>query len=188
MRSILLLLILPIYVWAQDINTYRTAYQERTKKQFPNSEQAFFPISEEFKVQAKYRLLKKAKIISVPTTGTKIKDYKEYAKIKFEIKGKKYELTVYQPQPVLPLYKDLLFLPLKDATAPDETYGGGRYLDLKLGDFQNGQVEIDFNKLYNPYCAFSDGWNCPIPPKNNVLSLRITAGELKPLKTEYDQH
>jgi uncharacterized protein (DUF1684 family) len=182
--KLFLLICCTLQLCAQD---YRSSYQEKTKKQFPNSLQDFYPEDTTFRITANYKVLKKGKIIAVPTTGTKIKEYKAYALLRFSHEGKKYQLTVYQPQPVLPLYKDLLFLPLKDATAPHETYGGGRYLDLRFSDFKEGKVTLDFNKLYNPYCAFSEGWNCPIPPKNNTLSLAIKAGEKIPLKTEYDQ-
>ncbi|MCD8540110.1 MAG: DUF1684 domain-containing protein [Leadbetterella sp.] len=171
-----------------DLSKYREEYQAKTLEQFPNSAQAFFEPAEKFDIRASYRLLKKGKVISVPTSGTKIKDYREYAEVTFRLDGKKHKFTVYQPVPVLPLYKNHLFLPLKDLTAPAETYGGGRYMDLSTGDFRDGKVRINFNRLYNPYCAFSDGWNCPIPPKGNHLNLRIEAGEKLPLKTEYDQH
>ncbi len=183
--KLILLLFGAFTLHAQD---FRTQYREKTLKQFPNSEQDFYPDDDSFRILADYKLLKKGKIISIPTSGTKIKDYKAYALISFTYEGKKYKLTVYQPQPVMPLYRDHLFLPLKDATAPHETYGGGRYMDLSVADFKEGKVILDFNTLYNPYCAFSDGWNCPIPPKNNVLPLAVKAGEKIPLKTEYDQH
>lgn len=174
--------------FTEDLNQYRKEYTEKSLKQFPNSEQAFFEPNEKYNLKTGYKLKKRGKVISVPTSGTKIKDYKEYATVSFKIDGEKFKFIVYQPVPIMPLYKDHLFLPIKDLTAPAETYGGGRYLDLKSGDFKNGTVNIDFNKLYNPYCAFSEGWNCPIPPKNNHLKLRIEAGEKLPLKTEYDKH
>lgn len=167
---------------------FREAYKAKTLEEFPNSEQAFYEPDEKFNVTATYRLLKKGKVISVPTSGTRIKDYREYAEVKFLLDGKKYSLMVYQPVPVLPLYRNHLFLPLKDLTAPSETYGGGRYMDLSIADFREGKVNLDFNRLYNPYCAFSDGWNCPVPPEENHLNLRIEAGEKLPLKTEYDHH
>lgn len=188
---VLLLSVLTLPGWAQnylsDIKKFREEYKEKSLKQFPNSEQAFFSPDEKFNLMATYKLKKKGKIISVPTSGTKIKDYREYAQVKIKMDGKTHSFIVYQPVPVLPLYKDHLFLPIKDLSAPAETYGGGRYMDLKLSDFKDGKINIDFNKLYNPYCAFSDGWNCPIPPKNNHLNLRIEAGEKLPLKTEYDK-
>lgn len=188
MRSLLTLLLTGIFFQGFCQDKFREEYKARTRQEFPNSEQDFFELNEKFNLEAGYRLLKKGKVISVPTSADKVKEYREYAEIKFRLDGKKYTLTVYQPLPVSPLYRNLLFLPMKDLTAPAETYGGGRYMDLSTADFQNGKVRIDFNRLYNPYCAFSDGWNCPIPPKNNHLNIHIEAGEKLPLKTEYDQH
>lgn len=167
-------------------SAFRENYEKELYKVFPHSKVDYFEPNERFNLQANYKIVKKGKMISIPTSGVKIKDYKEYAKVKFKIDKKQFELTVYQPLPINPNYEDHLFLPLKDLTAPDETYGGGRYMDLKLSDFKDKKVNIDFNQLYNPYCVFSSGWNCPIPPKNNHLNLRIEAGEKLPLVTEYD--
>jgi uncharacterized protein (DUF1684 family) len=64
----------------------------------------------------------------------------------------------------------------RDATSGQETYPVGRYVDLvKLG---NGKYLLDFNLAYNPACAFSDYYNCPIPPKSNTLKISIRAGEM----------
>jgi hypothetical protein len=67
------------------------------------------------------------------------------------------------------------FLPFVDATAPEETYGAGRYLDVEAP--RDGKFLIDFNYAYNPYCAYNDKWSCPIPPKENRLKVQIEAGE-----------
>jgi uncharacterized protein (DUF1684 family) len=78
----------------------------------------------------------------------------------------------------MPQYKDYLYLPFKDFTNGESTYGGGRYLDFKMSDIQENQtIIIDFNKAYNPYCAYSDGYSCPIPPSENHLQVFIEAGE-----------
>jgi uncharacterized protein (DUF1684 family) len=77
----------------------------------------------------------------------------------------------------MPKYKNYLFVPFKDMTNGKETYGGGRYLDLETTDIQNDSVILDFNKAYNPYCAYSNGYSCPIPPKENHLAVSIEAGE-----------
>jgi len=75
-------------------------------------------------------------------------------------------------------YKNYLFLPFTDATTGVETYESGRYIDLQTGDIKNNQVVIDFNKAYNPYCAYVSGvYNCPIPPRENHLPVAILAGE-----------
>jgi len=70
-----------------------------------------------------------------------------------------------------------LFIPFADVTSGDETYGTGRYIDISTKDIINNTVVIDFNKAYNPYCAYSNGYNCPIPPAENYLAVAIKAGE-----------
>ena len=68
-----------------------------------------------------------------------------------------------------------LFLPFMDATSGNETYGAGRYLEpsLPIG----GEIILDFNMAYNPYCAYVDEFSCPFPPKSNILKVAIEAGE-----------
>ncbi|MEA2532140.1 MAG: uncharacterized protein QOG89_3784 [Thermomicrobiales bacterium] len=83
-------------------------------------------------------------------------------------------------QPVeLSVLKDLdrgrYFLPFRDTTAGEETYQLGRYLDPR--ERPDGTLVVDFNYAYNPYCAYGDGWSCPIPPEENVVPVRIEAGE-----------
>src|SRR5258708_11716126 len=94
----------------------------------------------------------------------------------FSIEGKEFSLPVYQSQSLMQKkeYKDYLFLPFTDLTNGNETYDGGRYIDLRIpaGD----QIVIDFNKAYNPYCAYSHGYSCPIVPSKNHLETEILAG------------
>jgi uncharacterized protein (DUF1684 family) len=74
-----------------------------------------------------------------------------------------------------------LFIPFRDASSGLETYGSGRYLEAQ----RNGDnVNLDFNLAYNPYCAYADGWSCPIPPLENWLSVPIEAGEMLPSTLE----
>jgi hypothetical protein len=69
-----------------------------------------------------------------------------------------------------------LFIPFRDATSGKETYGAGRYVEAEpLGQ---GRYELDFNRAYNPYCAYNDAWRCPLPPPENWLTVPIRAGEL----------
>jgi uncharacterized protein (DUF1684 family) len=70
-----------------------------------------------------------------------------------------------------------LFLPFRDATSGHETYGAGRYLDVQAPDTA-GRVVVDFNLAYNPYCAYSEGYSCPLPPAENWLLVPIRAGEM----------
>lgn len=68
------------------------------------------------------------------------------------------------------------FIPFTDVSAPDETYGGGRYLEPQ--EIRSDILYVDFNLAYNPYCAYNDIWSCPLPPRNNSLLVRIDAGEM----------
>jgi uncharacterized protein len=105
--------------------------------------------------------------------------YVRYALLKFVLKGKPMQLTVYRSIALtqVPEYKDYLFLPFTDDTNGTGTYGGGRYIDMSVKDFNGNSVVIDFNKAYNPYCAFSGRYSCPKPPDENHLQIAIQAGE-----------
>ena len=71
---------------------------------------------------------------------------------------------------------DGLFIPFRDATSGDQTYGSGRYVEAhNLGA---DRYEIDFNTAYNPYCAYNENWSCPLPPRENWLDVPIRAGEM----------
>lgn len=73
------------------------------------------------------------------------------------------------------------FIPFRDGTSGVETYGAGRYLDAQLAYTPEGTfVQLDFNLAYHPYCAYADGWTCPLPPQHNWFPERITAGERLP--------
>jgi len=109
------------------------------------------------------------------------KPYIKYGELLFEIPGKGTQrINVYQSLKALklPQYKDHLFIPFKDLTSGESTYDGGRYIDIKLSDIKKGIVYLDFNKAYNPWCAYSEGYSCPIPPAENTLNIAIEAGEL----------
>ncbi|MFB2118179.1 DUF1684 domain-containing protein [Parapedobacter sp. 2B3] len=115
----------------------------------------------------------------MPTSDGTSKSYVRYAKVRFQLQGHEEELTLYRSPDLFanPLYRDHLFLPFTDETNGGETYGGGRYIDLSLNDIRNGSITIDFNTAYNPYCAYSSGYRCPIPPAENFLPIAVKAGE-----------
>ena len=109
----------------------------------------------------------------VPMTDGSVEKYEKYGFVAFEIQNQTYKLLVYRLDKTL----SILF---KDATAPTDTYGGGRYIDIPLEKVQNGnEVVLDFNSAYNPYCTYNHTYACPLPPKENVLPIRIEAGEKK---------
>jgi len=128
-----------------------------------------------FKIQAKFKRIKKGEIIGFTTSTDRIAKYRPYGKLKFKLGGKKHSLIVYESARVNSEYKDHLFLPFTDLTNGVSTYGAGRYLDLNKNDVTK-KATLDFNLCYNPYCAYSDKFSCPIPPLENHLNTEITAG------------
>lgn len=139
----------------------------------------FYGPDSAYRVTATVHLTPEAQPFEMPTYNGKTRPHVAYALLTFVLRGKKQQLTLYRNLNVirLPNFRDYLFLPFKDATCGKETYGGGRYIDVRTGEIQNGRLTLDFNKAYNPYCAYQEGYPCPIPPKTNVLSVPVEAGE-----------
>jgi uncharacterized protein (DUF1684 family) len=141
---------------------------------------SFFPVNEKYRVKAKFEKTTSNSWFLMPTSGTLKKTYRLYGVLHFKIDGAPLQLNVYQSQDLLQSekYKDYLFLPFTDSTSGYESYHGGRYLDLTFDDIQGNEVVLDFNKAYNPYCAYVTGrYNCPIPPPENHLHIAVKAGE-----------
>ena len=101
------------------------------------------------------------------------------AKLLFELNGKKMVLQGFANERKIP---QSLFVPFYDETSGNETYGGGRYVDVQI--LKKKEVEIDFNKAYNPYCVYNSNYVCAIPPFENDLKTKILAGEKLPLIDE----
>ncbi|MBC7568660.1 MAG: DUF1684 domain-containing protein [Spirosoma sp.] len=140
----------------------------------------FFAPDSAYRVIATAQRTLNAEPFDMPTYSGKTSPYVSYATLSFTLNGQPCQLTVFRSLRLAsnPKYRDYLFLPIKDATSGGETYGGGRYLDLRLGSIREGKLLLDFNKAYNPYCAYSDGYSCPIPPAGNRLTVAINAGEM----------
>jgi uncharacterized protein (DUF1684 family) len=140
----------------------------------------FYPVRERYRVQARVELVSGSPEFDMETHSGKKQRYRNYAKAQFTLEGKQCTLHLYQNVRLSaqPGKQNDLFLPFNDLTNYAQTYGGGRYLDLSISDIKNGELTIDFNKAYNPYCAFKGGYSCPIPPVENRLPLKIEAGEL----------
>jgi|SRR6218665_218528 len=140
----------------------------------------FFPINESFRIKAKLKRTPDSKWFTMETSGAVKKTFRTYGVLEFHIHDTLVRLPVYQSQGLITIekYKDLLFLPFTDLTSGEATYAAGRYIDLYTTEIKNDSVIIDFNKAYNPYCAYVTGkYNCPVPPKENQLSVAINAGE-----------
>lgn len=139
----------------------------------------FFPINEKYIVEATFVRTKKEKPFGMKTTTSRTPLYKKYGELRFSIEGKEFKLNVYQNIELIkkPGYDDYLFLPFSDLTCGKESYIGGRYIDMRI---QKGTIwTIDFNKAYNPYCAYNYEYSCPIVPLENDLDIEILAGVKK---------
>jgi uncharacterized protein len=117
-------------------------------------------------------------VLMQTSTGSQ-KVYLRLGWLNFVIENSNSKLAVFVPEGEPEASE--VFIPFRDATSGKETYGSGRYLEAqRTGD----TISLDFNLAYNPYCAYSDGWSCPIPPIENWLNLPIEAGEMLPPKLE----
>lgn len=186
-----LILITGSSLLAQDFAKRTQIYREKYKQEFVKT--ANSPLKKEdlkylrfydpdtlYRVPAIFKRVRNKRSFEMPTYSGSNKTFVEYGKVRFRLSGKRQTLTVYRSLSLqtLPQYRDYLFLPFKDKTSGNDTYGGGRYIDLKTSEVKDGsQFILDFNKAYNPYCAYSEGYNCPIPPEVNHLAIAIEAGE-----------
>jgi uncharacterized protein (DUF1684 family) len=139
----------------------------------------YYDINKSYKIQASVTVNTHPESITLKMSDGSKTEYLKYARIEFSLRE--------QPQ-VLTLLKQseskedpLVFLPFYDKTSAFETYGGGRYLDMEYHNEKT--ITIDFNKAYNPYCAYTDSYRCPLPPRENEITVPVEAGE-----KIYEQH
>lgn len=139
----------------------------------------FYPINLKMCVEAKFIRTPEEKPFAMPTSGTRTPLYVKYGEAHFSIDKKEFKLNIYQNIELAKMkkYKNHLFLPFTDLTSGVQSYGGGRYIDLEIP--KGKTIRIDFNKAYNPYCAYNEKYSCPIPPKENDLQIEILAGVMK---------
>ncbi|MGD8427869.1 MAG: DUF1684 domain-containing protein [Balneolaceae bacterium] len=131
-----------------------------------------FPVSLKWRVKATFNRFEEPKTISIPDVMGEVFQDSLYGTLNFTIDGKQYSLAPLGS----PDKDDEFFIIVGDKTNGDSTYGGGRFIYSPTPD-QNGITYIDFNKAYNPPCVFTDFATCPLPPSQNRLPIKITAGE-----------
>ena len=136
----------------------------------------FFEFDSTYVVKAKIEETKESLPFKMKTTTDIPADVRKYGDLFFQITEKEFELSIYENLEYEGVegYENYLFLPFLDNTNGNETYGGGRYLDLYLNG--TDKIIIDFNKAYNPQCVYDENFSCPIVPKKNFLNTRIEAG------------
>jgi hypothetical protein len=168
--------------YAESIKAYQKIYVDshevvkgKDRKHF-----RFFPINKAYNVSAYFERVFDTVGFTMPTSAGTVKYFYKYGRLDFMIDGKECLLYVYQGKELMQTetYKDYLFVPFTDATTGNESYGSGRYLEFYKKDIQGDSLQIDFNKAYNPYCAYATGFKCPIPPRENRLPVAVKAGEM----------
>lgn len=178
---------------SKNLDTYKSdlyQFRENYKKDFLENSRSpltaedlpfldFYSGNKEWVLPCTCVLAENAIPFEMPTYSGVTRTYILYSVANCKRKNKTLTLHLYKNihPPINPMYKNNLFLPVKDLTNGEETYGGGRYINLLDTEIKNGKIVIDFNRCYNPWCAYSDGYNCPIPPRENHLNMEVEAGE-----------
>jgi uncharacterized protein len=193
--SILLLCILTLHAAAQTDSLQAvaeiTAFQKKLNDDYRDEKKTpldrddfaqfqghdFFPIDLAYRVDAKFTVTEGTPFFGMKTTTSMLSTGRVYGYVTFTMKGKEFRLPVYQSKSAMEMeeYADHLFFPFSDETNGSETYGGGRYIDLRIPK-EGDQLVIDFNQAYNPYCAYSGRYSCPLVPAENQLDIEVLAG------------
>ena len=137
----------------------------------------FFPVDLKYRIKAQFTRTENSVPFDLMTSSGETKPYRAFGNATFALNGVTYILNIYQSLDLVKTrgYEDYLFLPFRDETNGKETYGGGKYIDLRIPD--GNEIVIDFNQSYQPYCAYNAyDYSCPIVPEENFLPLRIEAG------------
>ncbi|MBB6461035.1 DUF1684 domain-containing protein [Flammeovirga kamogawensis] len=137
----------------------------------------YFPVDANYKVNASLDWYGLPKTVKIKTTKGLPRNYKKVALAKFHLNGESLELTLLADATRNPLTKDVVMILFTDQTSGKVTYGAGRYIELH--NVKKGQLQttIDFNTAYNPYCAYNENFDCPIPPSENYLATEVKVGE-----------
>ena len=139
----------------------------------------YYPVDETLKFSVQLKRHPNPQRIRLSTNTGEIRSGLRYGYFDFSVDGQSCRLQVYRLDAVEGNGGANLFIPFRDATSGNETYGSGRYIDLT--ENTTGIYELDFNRAYNPYCAFNSRYSCPLPPAENVLKVPIRAGEKLPI-------
>ena len=136
---------------------------------------SYFPIDPSLRVPAEFQPAEDTATFRMPSFDDKFIDFAQYGHLSYVRDGVEVRLTLFQRMDIGDLGKTFALIPFRDGTNGATTYSGGRYIELTL-PLSDSPV-VDFNLASNPYCAYDDGFSCPIPPKENWLDFPIPAGE-----------
>jgi uncharacterized protein (DUF1684 family) len=167
------------------------AYKQGSNSPIPDEDKprfqglAYFPLDPAFRLTVKLNRYPRPERVRLTTNTPEKREALRYGYFEFQVEGKTCRLQVYRTEDSESGGKPYLFIPFRDATTGKETYGGGRYLDLQ--ENTAGIYDLDFNRAYNPLCAYGRDYSCPVPPEENRLSVAILAGEKAyPLSREHN--
>lgn len=132
----------------------------------------YFAPDKKYVVTARYAPLARLGTVAMQMSDRRTEPYTPWGRATFELGGLRQQLTLYRKAT-----DSTLFVPFADASNGRETYGGGRYLDAALPADGATSIVLDFNQVYNPYCAYNNGYSCPVPPLENRLTVALPAGE-----------
>jgi uncharacterized protein (DUF1684 family) len=149
----------------QDHHAPLTPDQQRSFKGL-----SYYDENRSLKIELKPTQFEKPEMIEMQTSTGDVAKYYRWATVSFEVDSQPAQLTLYKD-----IEGDDFFLPFTDATSGKETYPAGRYLETHA--LSNGNLLVDFNYAYNPYCAYNEMWSCPLTPFENRLQVPIRAGE-----------
>jgi uncharacterized protein (DUF1684 family) len=137
----------------------------------------YFPPDESYRIAAALRVAAEDEqvVSTMPTSTGKVRQMRRVGSLEFNLKGQPLSLVAFLEDSPSGRSSRRLFVPFSDLTSGTETYPAGRYLDLDATP--TGLYDLDFNKAYNPYCAYNETYDCPLPPKENRLNIAIRAGE-----------
>jgi uncharacterized protein len=147
-------------------------FTEEGRRSFRNL--AYYEPNINYRVKAKVEPLPKQDTLLMPLTNGSYEPYLRYAAATFELEGQPQRLILYKK--LAKEEKDQWFVPFTDKTNGFETYGGGRYLDVPYKEDAK-TITLDFNRAYSPFCAYNPEYVCPVPPKDNRLTVAVPAGE-----------
>ena len=135
----------------------------------------YYPPDVKYRIIANLKPVEQKKSVVLSTNDGKEQRYVEYAHAEFKLDGVSHRLLILEIADMGP-FRGKLFLAFGDETSANETYGAGRYLDVTKTP-GSSTIKLDFNLAYNPYCAYNESYTCPLPPRENILSIPIRAGE-----------
>jgi len=199
LRKLTLIAVVSVFyfcAWGQSDDDARTeikVHREKQEKKFRDKNTSpletmdfkkfkglnYYAIDLKYRIHARFVKYETPVLFKMKTTTSRLPDYVKYGEVRFTLDSVEYMLEVYQniQQSKMKGFEDLLFIAFTDQTNGHETYDVGRYIELAIPAGED--VIVDFNQSYNPYCSYSAGYSCPIPPEENNLPIAIKAGEKK---------